>query len=29
MADIIETVIEYSYIGIFFLLIAVNAAPIL
>jgi len=29
MVDIIETVIEYSYIGIFFLLIAVNAAPIL
>ena len=29
MADIIETVIEYSYIGIFLLLIAVNAAPIL
>jgi len=29
MADIIETIIEYSYIGIFFLLIAVNAAPIL
>ncbi len=29
MADIIETVIEYSYIGIFILLIAVNAAPIL
>ena len=29
MTDIIETVIEYSYIGIFFLLIAVNAAPIL
>ena len=29
MADIIETVIEYSYIGLFLLLIAVNAAPIL
>ena len=29
MADIIETIMEYSYIGIFFLLIAVNAAPIL
>ena len=29
MADIFETVLEYSYIGIFFLLIAVNAAPIL
>jgi len=29
MADIIETVIEYSYMGIVFLLIAVNAAPIL
>ena len=29
MTDIIETVLEYSYIGIFFLLIAVNAAPIL
>jgi len=29
MVDIIETIIEYSYIGIFFLLIAVNAAPIL
>ena len=29
MVDIIETVIEYSYIGIFLLLIAVNAAPIL
>jgi len=29
MADIFETIIEYSYIGIFFLLIAVNAAPIL
>jgi len=29
MADIIETIFEYSYIGIFFLLIAVNAAPIL
>ena len=29
MVDIIETVMEYSYIGIFFLLIAVNAAPIL
>ena len=29
MTDIIETVIEYSYIGIFLLLIAVNAAPIL
>jgi len=29
MVDIIETVMEYSYIGIFFLLIAVNMAPIL
>ena len=29
MADMIETIMEYSYIGIFFLLIAVNAAPIL
>ena len=29
MVDIIETVMEYSYIGIFFLLIIVNAAPIL
>ena len=29
MVDIIETIMEYSYIGIFFLLIAVNAAPIL
>jgi len=29
MVDIIETVMEYSYIGIFFLLIVVNAAPIL
>ena len=29
MADIFETIMEYSYIGIFFLLIAVNAAPIL
>ena len=29
MTDIFETIIEYSYIGIFFLLIAVNAAPIL
>ena len=29
MADIFETILEYSYIGIFFLLIAVNAAPIL
>ena len=29
MADIFETIIEYSYLGIFFLLIAVNAAPIL
>ena len=29
MPDIFETVLEYSYIGIFFLLIAVNAAPIL
>ena len=29
MADIIEVIIEYSYIGILFLLIAVNAAPIL
>ena len=29
MTDIFETVIEYSYLGIFLLLIAVNAAPIL
>ncbi len=29
MADIFETIIEYSYIGIFLLLIAVNAPPIL
>jgi hypothetical protein len=29
MVDIIETIMEYSYIGIFFLLIVVNAAPIL
>ena len=29
MVEIIETVMEYSYIGIFFLLIAVNMAPIL
>jgi membrane protein DedA with SNARE-associated domain len=29
MADIFETVSEYSYIGIFLLLIGVNAAPIL
>ena len=29
MADIFETIMEYSYLGIFFLLIAVNAAPIL
>jgi len=29
MVDIIEIIMEYSYIGIFFLLIAVNAAPIL
>ena len=29
MVDIIETIMEYSYIGIFFLLIIVNAAPIL
>ncbi len=29
MTDIFETIIEYSYLGIFFLLIAVNAAPIL
>lgn len=29
MADIFETIGEYSYIGIFLLLIAVNAAPIL
>lgn len=29
MADIIEVIVEYSYIGILFLLIAVNAAPIL
>jgi len=29
MADIIETIIEYHYIGIFFLLIAVNVPPIL
>jgi hypothetical protein len=29
MADIFETIIEYSYIGIFLLLIGINAAPIL
>ena len=29
MTDIFETIIEYSYLGIFLLLIAVNAAPIL
>ena len=29
MVDIIEVIVEYSYIGILFLLIAVNAAPIL
>ena len=29
MTDIFEAILEYSYIGIFFLLIAVNAAPIL
>ncbi len=29
MADIFETFIEFSYIGIFLVLIAVNAAPIL
>lgn len=29
MADIFETISEYSYIGIFLLLIGVNAAPIL
>jgi len=29
MTDIIEVIVEYSYIGILFLLIAVNAAPIL
>ena len=29
MTDIFETIVEYSYLGIFFLLIGVNAAPIL
>ena len=29
MADIFETIIEYSYLGIFLLLIGINAAPIL
>ena len=29
MADIFETIIEYSYFGIFLLLIGINAAPIL
>ena len=29
MADIFEIISEYSYLGIFFLLIAVNAAPLL
>ena len=29
MTDIIEVIVEYSYLGILFLLIAVNAAPIL
>jgi len=29
MADIFETIIEYSYLGIFLLLIGVNAAPLL
>ena len=29
MADIFESVLEFSYIGIFFLLILVNAAPLL
>ena len=29
MSDIFEIISEYSYLGIFFLLIAVNAAPLL
>ena len=29
MIDIFETIIEYSYFGIFLLLIGINAAPIL
>ena len=29
MTDILETIIEYSYFGIFLLLIGINAAPIL
>ena len=29
MTDIFETIIEYSYLGIFLLLIGINAAPIL
>ena len=29
MVDIFEIISEYSYLGIFFLLIAVNAAPLL
>ena len=29
MADIFETIVEYSYLGIFLLLVGVNAAPLL
>ena len=29
MVDIFEIISEYSYLGIFFLLIAINAAPLL
>ena len=29
MADIFDTIVEYSYLGIFLLLIGINAAPIL
>ena len=29
MPDIFEIISEYSYLGIFFLLVAVNAAPLL
>ena len=29
MSDIFEIISEYSYLGIFFLLIAINAAPLL
>ena len=29
MSDIFEIILEYSYLGIFFLLIAVNASPLL